>query len=536
MHIFFRMADGSHLAFFDLGDDVAAEPSPNTPAWVNHIALRVDSLDGAARGEGAPRGGRRRGARHHRPPHHRVDLLLRPERHPPRADGADRERRDDGAPRARSARCRRGVDAREAARRPRRQSAARPGDRPPKSPTGARWMPERRERRLAAIDVKPGAAMESQSGLQMLRPRIYGAYEKPSRRDAPAARRRRRDRHAPDEQLHGPLPDRPARRARHRLPGPQLALRRQRHGAADGARDPGPRRRREVHARALGCDARRPGRQLGRRRARRLLPGPGRAASRAETLVDGDPTHLSPADLPPVDGIALCAAHEGRSHLLLRWIDPSLVDEHDALSVDPSLDMYDRRHWADGAAAPPRFRAEFLRPLHARRSGRAATGSRHACASVSPQLRATPGAPRDESFVVYRTHADPRCLDLTPRRRTTARPGSVWGDARAVNYSANAMGRTTSLTAFLSQWSSASRADGPENLARTSVPVLLLTYTADQSTFPSTRDAWLGGRRRAHPQRRHRRRRPLPRRPARPAAAGRRRDRRLRRGAITTAA
>ncbi|MGZ5268219.1 MAG: VOC family protein, partial [Caldimonas sp.] len=37
-------ADGSHLAFFDLGDNVAAEPSPNTPAWVNHIALRVDSV------------------------------------------------------------------------------------------------------------------------------------------------------------------------------------------------------------------------------------------------------------------------------------------------------------------------------------------------------------------------------------------------------------------------------------------------------------------------------------------------------------
>jgi catechol-2,3-dioxygenase len=38
------MADGSHLAFFDLGDNVAAAPSPNTPSWVNHIALRVDSI------------------------------------------------------------------------------------------------------------------------------------------------------------------------------------------------------------------------------------------------------------------------------------------------------------------------------------------------------------------------------------------------------------------------------------------------------------------------------------------------------------
>ena len=44
VHIFFRMHDGSHIAFFDLGDDVAALPSANTPAWVNHIALRVGTL------------------------------------------------------------------------------------------------------------------------------------------------------------------------------------------------------------------------------------------------------------------------------------------------------------------------------------------------------------------------------------------------------------------------------------------------------------------------------------------------------------
>ena len=45
VHIFFRMADGSYIAFFDLGDNVKAEPSPNTPAWVNHLALRVDSIE-----------------------------------------------------------------------------------------------------------------------------------------------------------------------------------------------------------------------------------------------------------------------------------------------------------------------------------------------------------------------------------------------------------------------------------------------------------------------------------------------------------
>ena len=40
-HIFFQMGDGSFVAFFDLGDDVAAAPSPNTPSWVNHLALQV---------------------------------------------------------------------------------------------------------------------------------------------------------------------------------------------------------------------------------------------------------------------------------------------------------------------------------------------------------------------------------------------------------------------------------------------------------------------------------------------------------------
>lgn len=43
VHIFFRLGDGSHVAFFDLGDGQAAEPSPNTPAWVNHLALAVGS-------------------------------------------------------------------------------------------------------------------------------------------------------------------------------------------------------------------------------------------------------------------------------------------------------------------------------------------------------------------------------------------------------------------------------------------------------------------------------------------------------------
>lgn len=41
VHLFFEMADGSYVAFFDLGDGKAAAPDPETPRWVNHLALEV---------------------------------------------------------------------------------------------------------------------------------------------------------------------------------------------------------------------------------------------------------------------------------------------------------------------------------------------------------------------------------------------------------------------------------------------------------------------------------------------------------------
>ncbi len=201
-----------------------------------------------------------------------------------------------------------------------------------------------------------------------------------------------------------------------------------------------------------------------------------------DTLPDGDPAHLSRDDLPPVDGIALCAAHEGRSTLIAHWIDPSVSDEHDPLAVDATLDMY------SAANAPP-YSSDFLTRFKAGQRARLARIEAWVDQRLA-LLRSTPGAPRDQVFAVYRTHADPRCLDLSLDANHRAL-GSVWGDARQVNFSANAMGRVSSLSAFLSQWSGRSRADGPSNLIKTTVPALLLTYTADQSTFPSTRSAWL---------------------------------------------
>jgi len=335
------------------------------------------------------------------------------------------------------------------------------------------------ELQLAVIDVKPGAAHESQSGLQLLRPRIYGAWMQPA-----VARIAAIVMHPTSNfmghYLIAPLAARGVAcmglNSRYAGNDTLLLMERVIQDLGAGVQ----------FLRAQGYE-------------RVVLIGNSGGGSlaafyqaQAEQLtithmLDGDPAHLSPADLPPVDGIALCAAHEGRSHLMRRWIDPSVTDEHDPLGVDASLDMYDPRNQP--------FTPEFLARFDAAQAARLARIEAWVDARLAAlrDMTQAEGA-RDEVFVIHRTHADPRCLDLSIDAND--RPlGSVWGagadGARAVNYAASQMGRITSLTAFLSQWSQRSRADGPANLARTSVPVLLCTYTADASTFPSTRDAWL---------------------------------------------
>lgn len=41
MHVFFRMDDGSYVAFFEVPESPPMRRDANTPAWVQHLALRV---------------------------------------------------------------------------------------------------------------------------------------------------------------------------------------------------------------------------------------------------------------------------------------------------------------------------------------------------------------------------------------------------------------------------------------------------------------------------------------------------------------
>lgn len=51
IHVFFEMEDGSYIAFFEVPEALPAQKDPNTPAWVQHLALEVKDLDALDQGK-----------------------------------------------------------------------------------------------------------------------------------------------------------------------------------------------------------------------------------------------------------------------------------------------------------------------------------------------------------------------------------------------------------------------------------------------------------------------------------------------------
>jgi pimeloyl-ACP methyl ester carboxylesterase len=172
------------------------------------------------------------------------------------------------------------------------------------------------------------------------------------------------------------------------------------------------------------------------------------------------------------DALILLNAHRGRAQVLTAWLDPAVVDEADPFSRDPDLDLFERR---------PPFEAEFLARYRAAQEAR----NRRISDWARARLREY-----DQPFVVHRTAADPRFLDLRldPSDREV---GTYWGpDVRAANYAPLGLARFATCRSWLSQWSlDDSEAAAEPNLARCRVPVLLIQGTADQGIFPSDAEA-----------------------------------------------
>jgi hypothetical protein len=220
--------------------------------------------------------------------------------------------------------------------------------------------------------------------------------------------------------------------------------------------------------------------------------------ARLTRTVTGEPVDLTSADLPAADAMVYLAAHPGEGHFLLRAIDPSVVDEGDPVACEPTLDLYEP---ANGFAEPPaesRYAPQFLAAYREAQRARVERLDAMARARLARRrlararfLRSGSSADRraataTDYLLVYRTDADPRCVDLSldPSRRDY---GSLWGRRPDVlNYGPVGFARVLTPEAWLSTWSGlSSRAEIARTGSRMTLPALHVAYAADNAIFPS---------------------------------------------------
>ncbi|HET7014792.1 MAG TPA: alpha/beta hydrolase [Streptosporangiaceae bacterium] len=181
-------------------------------------------------------------------------------------------------------------------------------------------------------------------------------------------------------------------------------------------------------------------------------------------------------DLPAGDAFIALAAHTGRPEVLTAWLDPSVTDETDPLSVDPSLDPFDPSN------GPP-FSPEFVQRYRAAQRARNERITDWALA----QLAALEGTrARDRLFGVSRTWADLRMIDpaIEPSDR---RPNWCYlGEPVKANYGVFGIGTLSTLRSWLSMWSlRTSQCTAAPHLGRITVPSLVVNATADTGVYDS---------------------------------------------------
>jgi pimeloyl-ACP methyl ester carboxylesterase len=224
-----------------------------------------------------------------------------------------------------------------------------------------------------------------------------------------------------------------------------------------------------------------------------------RPPDRLTTTAAGDPFDLNRFELPPGDGLAIIGGHEGEGKVLLKFIDPAVVDEGDPVATDPELDMYDP---ANGFRLPPEsssYSEDFLeryvagqhRRVHrldeiARHMVRDQQAARDLAGTTADldektRLMLERRAIRPSSMLVYRTAAYPATLDMSiePDGRLVGSYVSQRPDIE--NYVPVHRSRYVTPRGWLSTWSGlSSRANTGPCLEHVSVPMILVHYSGDQ--------------------------------------------------------
>jgi pimeloyl-ACP methyl ester carboxylesterase len=214
----------------------------------------------------------------------------------------------------------------------------------------------------------------------------------------------------------------------------------------------------------------------------------------------GDPFDLNVLDLPEADGVVMLAAHPGEGKYLMSVIDPSVTDENDPLSCDPSLDMYNPDNGFCPCPAPSHYLPEFLTRYRAAQRARVARldaiarqrikemrthealvkSEGFAKRPLAEQIEISRRAMATKLLTVYRTDANPAFCDLSIDP-STRKVGSLLGvRPDRTNYQVGGFGAVMTPEAWLSTWSGlSSHGSVLDSLKRIRVPFLIINFTGD---------------------------------------------------------
>lgn len=218
----------------------------------------------------------------------------------------------------------------------------------------------------------------------------------------------------------------------------------------------------------------------------------------------GDPPDLNRYDLPKADGLILSAPHWGRGWAVLFKLDPSVVDDNDPVSLDPSLDLYNPANGFNFPPEPSRYSKEFLARYRAAQKVRMDRLVARARALVeekkrnrrlmeSPGFKSLPPyeqaqiqrrAVTEQYIIVYRRTARPHYVDLTVDASDRLVGGQGITDRPDLaNYGKYWHPTAITAEAFLSSESTASHASLIDQVKEISVPTMVIIGTADQMVF-----------------------------------------------------
>lgn len=229
-------------------------------------------------------------------------------------------------------------------------------------------------------------------------------------------------------------------------------------------------------------------------------------ASRTKVSPASSPTHFDRAQMTPADLMVYVAVDRGLGKVLMDGIDPSVSDERDPFSLDPTLDLYDERNGFREPPGPSRYPRDFIRRYRTGQLERVHRLDQLALELVDIQRTAekemgsapfpqrlfiqrrdiTRRSMTESVFTIYRTMANPNCVDMLiePSKRDY---GSLLSDRPDfMNYAAAGPARVCTPRAWLSTWSGlSSNADLCANVERIREPSLFVYAMRDREVLPS---------------------------------------------------